>query len=133
MTASKIKLDAFTLTYIKAALWSSTGDDGEPLDDNYTVDDIAPETLERMKADCERFQSENAHLLTDENFLHHFRGDCDMAKYAGHDFWLTRNGHGCGFWDGDWREPAATVLTDAAHAFGEFNLYVGDDGLIYGM
>jgi hypothetical protein len=50
---------------------------------------------------------------------------------AGHDFWLTRNGHGAGFWDGDWPEPLATVLTDAAHAFGELSPYVGDDGLIY--
>lgn len=48
-------------------------------------------------------------------------------------FWLTRCGHGCGFWDGDWSEPAATILTDAAHAFGNVDLYVGDDGKIYAM
>lgn len=33
--------------------------------------------------------------------------------------------------DGDWSEPHATRLTEAAHAFGEVNLYVGDDGRIY--
>lgn len=54
------------------------------------------------------------------------------SEQAGHDFWLTRNGHGSGFWDGGWPEPAATRLTDAAHAYGEFNLYVGDDGMISG-
>ncbi len=51
---------------------------------------------------------------------------------AGHDFWLTRNGHGAGFWDGDWPEPAATRLTASSKKYGEFNLYLGDDGKIYG-
>jgi hypothetical protein len=50
---------------------------------------------------------------------------------AGHDFWLTRNGHGAGFWDGDWTEPAATILTNAAKAFDECNLYLGDDQAIH--
>lgn len=25
------------------------------------------------------------------------------CERIGHDFWLTRNGHGAGFWDGDWK------------------------------
>ena len=48
----------------------------------------------------------------------------------GHDFWLTRNRHGAGFWDrglGD----VGDRLTKAAHAFGESDLYVGDDGNLY--
>ncbi len=53
------------------------------------------------------------------------------AAMAAHDFWLTRCGHGAGFWDGDWPEPAATVLDNAAKAFGNVDLYVGDDGQIY--
>jgi hypothetical protein len=57
--------------------------------------------------------------------------DFDEMGRAGHDFWLTRCGHGAGFWDGDWPEPYATMLTDAAKAFGEVDLYVGDDGMIY--
>jgi hypothetical protein len=53
------------------------------------------------------------------------------AEMGGHDFLLTRNGHGCGFWDGDWPEEAGERLTAAAEKCGEFNLYVGDDGLLY--
>jgi hypothetical protein len=53
------------------------------------------------------------------------------AEQAGYDFWLTRNGHGAGFWDGDWPEPAATYLTKESKKFGTANLYLGDDGLIY--
>lgn len=26
----------------------------------------------------------------------------DMVAQAGHDFWLTSQGHGAGFWDGGW-------------------------------
>ena len=37
----------------------------------------------------------------------------------GHDLWLTRNGHGAGFWDGDWPEPFATKATDWSEAYGE--------------
>jgi hypothetical protein len=50
---------------------------------------------------------------------------------AGHDFALTRNGHGAGFWDGDWPEPAATELTKLSKEYGEVDLYVGDDGLLW--
>lgn len=62
------------------------------------------------------------------------------ASQAGHDFWLTRNGHGTGFWDhylefsDDDREQVRTIgklLTDASHKFGQCDLYAGDDGKIY--
>lgn len=32
----------------------------------------------------------------------------------------------------DWPEPFAAQLTDACKAFGSFDLYLGDDGLIHG-
>jgi hypothetical protein len=111
--------------YIRAALWSSSDesrpDGGEPLDKNYSAEDIAPDTLATMSADCEKFQADNAADIER-------RG----AEQAGHDFWLTRNGHGCGFWDGDWPEPAASRLTTSAENFGTYDLYVGDDGQIWG-
>jgi hypothetical protein len=117
-------MDQFTEAYITAALWSSTDESttqgGEPLDANYTAADIASETLERIKADCAMFQAENAEDIA-----------ADLER-AGHDFWLTRCHSGAGYWDGDWPEPAASRLTDAAHRFGEFTLYIGDDGRIHG-
>lgn len=86
-------MDAFTRSYIAAALWSSTdnADDrgDEPLDANYGPDDIAPDTLARMVEDCETFQRDNGGDIASD------------FERAGHDFWLTRNGHGAGFWDGD--------------------------------
>ncbi len=101
-----------------------------PADDNYSAQDISLELWESIKADCARFQTEQAEWITDGHNLKSTR-EYSTDERAGHDFWLTRAGHGCGFWDGDWSEPAATKLTEASKAFGEVGLYVGDDGRIY--
>lgn len=119
--------DAFTKAYVEAALWSSTDDNEVPLDRDHCIEDIAPSTLARIVAECDSFQSVNDALITEENTSSRY----GASEQAGHDFWLTRNGHGCGFWDGDWEEPAATQLDEASKAAGECYLYVGDDGLIY--
>src|ERR1700674_4314854 len=111
---TQTKLDTFTRAYIERVLWSSTDDNDRPMNDNYSIDDFAPGTLARMIADCERFQAKHAQWLTSE-YLDRYRGESSIDEMAGHDFWLTRNGHGAGFWDGDWK--AATELTDAAHAY----------------
>ena len=52
------------------------------------------------------------------------------AAQAGHDFWLTRNGHGAGFWDRGLGERGDR-LTNAAHVYGACDLYLGDDGFVY--
>ncbi len=114
-------MDDFTRGYIECAFWSSMDDQGgEPLDAHYGIDDLAPETLAKMIADCEKFQLSNADDLAP------FRLD-----QTGHDFWLTRNRHGAGFWDGDYPEDIGQRLTDSSHSYGSCDLYVGDDGKIY--
>lgn len=121
-------LDTFTRAYIECALWASTDDSdehgGEPLDRNYGLADIAPESLQRMIEDCRDFQKANGALL--ENYE---EAGYEMGA-AGHDFWLTRNRHGAGFWDRG-LEEVGQDLTGAAHGYGECWLYVGDDGRIY--
>jgi hypothetical protein len=118
------KLDTFTRAFFETALWSSTDNSndqgGEPLDKNYSISDLDPASVEKLAKDCEQFQDENSDDLS----------GADLAT-AGHDFWLTRNRHGAGFWDGDYPEPQATRLTDASHAYREVDLYIGDDGIIY--
>lgn len=109
--------------YVECALWSSMDesdeDGGRPMDENYGLEDIADDALASMRDDVDafaRFQAE------------HLAG-IDPGQ-AGHDFWLTRNGHGAGFWDrglGD----VGNQLTDACRPYGESYLYIGDDGLVY--
>ena len=124
------ELDEFTEAYVRAALWSTTGDGGEALDDDYGAEHLAPETLERMKADCARFREVYGPLVIEANY--DAGGEGSVESHAGHDFWLTRAGHGVGFWDGDWTAEAGEILTMAAKSFGDYELYVGDDGRIHG-
>ena len=44
----------------------------------------------------------------------------------GHDYWLTRNGHGAGFWDRPeiYGEVNAKKLTDISESFGEKYVFV---------
>jgi hypothetical protein len=119
MTAPATHLGAFERSYLETALWAETqGDSDRSFDADFGIVDFAPETLERMLADCQEFT--DAHW----DIVNH-----DLVR-AGGDFWLTRNRHGVGFWDGDWGDRG-DALTAAARAFGEVYLYMGDDGLIY--
>jgi hypothetical protein len=104
-------------------LWSSVNqsddDNGEPFDLDYSIEDIDQDSLHKMRKDCDAFIEKCGALLD----------DIDDAQ-AGHDFWLTRNRHGAGFWDrglGDLGDK----LTDIAHSFGEKDLYIGDDDKIH--
>ena len=129
---TKGDLDEFFDSYVEAALWSSNDESdesgGEPLDKNYGPGDLAPSAEKKMLADCKAFLDRAWSLL--EEAPARIRNH-PAIEMAGHDFWLTRNGHGAGFWDGDWPEPLGDELTKISKRFGETNLYVGDDGEIY--
>jgi len=116
-----IDAEAFFQGYVDCAIWASTAPDGQSLDTlMYGSDDITAESLDSMRADCNDFVEANAVDLS----------GFDAAR-AGHDFWLTRNRHGAGFWDGDYPQEIGARLTAAAHAYGSSDLYVGDDGFVH--
>jgi hypothetical protein len=114
-------LDAFFRAYQECALWSSCDDDGEPLDALYWLDDIEEATAAGMLADCRDFCDSNKATLADLD-----------ASQAGHDFWLTRNHHGAGFWDRG-LGAVGDALTRAAHAYSSRDLYVTDAGTVAQM
>lgn len=126
--------DQFLTAYIEAALWSSTyqtEEDGEnfPMDDG--EHELAPETEDAMLHDCADFFAYCEEIGIDPIPEY----DCPQygnAEKSGHDFWLTRNRHGVGYWDRGLGDVGHN-LTEAAHTFGSADLYVGDDGLIYQM
>jgi len=117
-----MKLSKFEYSYIETALWSSIDDNGVPLDEKYSENDFADETLEQLREDCNKFQNEAGDLLDNLN-----------ETLVAHDFWLTRNHHGAGFWDGEYEKSTGKKLTELSHEFGECDLYVGDDGKLYIM
>ena len=79
--------------------------------------------------DCKKFQEENVALIESAKAV-----SCNGydEQQAGHDFWLTRCGHGAGFWDRGLQQ-AGDDLTEAAQAphYNTVDLYIGDDGKIY--
>jgi len=118
-----MSFDRFFDSYLTTALWSSNDESdesgGEPFDANYSVSDFAPETKEHLRDEAQDFYDKyNAHWKDD--------------GLAGHDFWLTRNGHGAGFWDKEdkYGEADAALLTKASKKYGEENLYLDDEGQI---
>lgn len=123
--------DSFTSSYREAALWSSSNNryEDDPENQSEMLDDagyeVSPETEAKFLEDCEEFLVQNAELITLA---------VDMNGYtidrAGHDFWLTRNGHGTGFWDQNLGD-VGDKLSKAARGFGGVDLYVGDDDLVH--
>jgi hypothetical protein len=133
VTKGVTTLDPLTRAYLECALWSSTDESdesgGESLDKNYTLDDFAPEALERAIADCRAFQEANADDIYNADYAPG-SGEWSNAERAGRDFWLTRNGYGSGFWVRDLGEIGER-LDKAATAAGPCDAYQGDDGRIY--
>jgi hypothetical protein len=114
-----ISHDAFLRGYFEAALWSSTDDNGEPLERNYTVDAFDAKSLEEQIIQCADFVDQPGVASAIESY----------ALQAGRDFWLTRNRHGVGFWSDDWPSQVGTYLTTVAHAYGEVGIYTDGNKL----
>jgi hypothetical protein len=111
-------LDAFTRAYLECALFCddpySGGGGGEWFEhDDWTIDNIAPESIERAIEVCRDFQDANRADLDEVSDTFHK----DDSSH-GHDFWLTRNGHGAGFWDRGYG-TLGRRLSDACKPYGE--------------
>lgn len=103
-------LDDFEEAYFETALWSTTDFDGVPLDNCFEVEDLQqrmPKWFKEQLKDIKDFREANAALLKQAG---------DDAQ-NGHDFWLTREGHGAGFWDRGYG-AVGDKLTAAAHGYG---------------
>jgi hypothetical protein len=114
-------LETFRDAYCDAAVWTEiydpTGEgQGTPLDSiGFDRDDFTAEALELITADCEDFISSEIRLLAGLE-----------VSQAGHDFWLTRNGHGAGFWDrGHGR--IGDELAEACRPYGKAYVHVIGD------
>jgi hypothetical protein len=115
------------------AMWSSTDDSSEeglPLDTPSLDYQLSATAKACLDYDLLIFIS----LLNDIGVslatIEDLTGN-DSSQVA-HDFWLTRNGHGAGFWDGDYEQNGlGKKLTELADRFGECHLTAGAKGLVY--
>jgi hypothetical protein len=118
-------LDPFLVGYLMAAYW--TNDDDAPSGEYSSSgrpeemhSKLSPKSLANAKKDCKNFQDENYELI---------KGN---LKEAGHCLWLSRCGHGSGFFDSDkFGENERDILQEKARKLGNVDLCIGDDGIIY--
>ena len=112
----------FVNAFKETALWASIDDKGIPLDDGkYDGYTWHKEADRRIDNDCMKFFNMAYPIIRE-----------DVCQ-AAHDFFLTRNGHGAGFWDGEWKFPfeesdiyikdCGDFLTAATKKYGELHIY----------
>ena len=116
------RIDTMLGAYLDCIAWVDCVDDQ---DENFENAAFSDELLEEAKNDCKEFLDIAGDKLTD-----------NQLEQAGHDLWLTRNGHGAGFWDrGDFYNGHGDYFTSLCEfrtgKFQEKYVYVGDDNLIY--
>lgn len=113
------ELNTITRAYLDCAVFAETlwdTEDSEPTpfsDLGYTgAHDFSPSGFMVAFGDCEDFVNANAEALQQSGL---------SLEQIGHDFWLTRNGHGAGFW-GRGLGAVGAALTDAARVCGSSSL-----------
>lgn len=136
-------LSDFTRGYVDAMLFTECHCDNPELEEK-GFSDFAPETLDRIIADCAGFEMTNARYLANAYAREEWAEDSTGKEYkrepytpeqAGHDFWLTRNGHGAGFWDRGLGDTGKQLTNACGHGtrWQSVDLYAGDDGKLYIM
>lgn len=111
--------------YLECALWTGVvGQDPDESIYDLTMDDLADEARIEAAHDVAAFLGalEEHEEWADVSPI--------PAARMGHDFYLTRNRHGAGFWDRGLGE-LGDRLTVHAHSFGEAVLSIADDGKAY--
>lgn len=112
-------LDEFARAYVEAMFFTNcdSGDERENLANELGVERLTRASVAQIKKDCDEFQTDAAAEI--KATLAH--GERDLAGIA-HDFWLTRQHHGAGFWEGESRGYPGEIgdeLDRIAKGFGE--------------
>lgn len=97
--------------YLKCARWSSTDDKDIPYDDaKYNNFKFTKESIDKAQAEVIAFLEKAKPFLKEKEY---------EKGLIGHDFWLTRNRAGVGFWDRPfiYGQHSSEQLTKIAHQF----------------
>lgn len=114
---------------VEACLWSAIP---TPADDNTDPTETADQyTITEQELD--KLRGTLAHHMA-EWFMENYFTICPVIsaeytwEHVGHDFWLTSQGHGAGFWDRGLEEVGDT-LTDSVDGYSDIiGLYLNEEG-----
>ena len=124
MNIDRFNVTELTDIYLDTLLWSSAvGEDGDESADAY---EPALGLIVSSREDVKDFLAAAGDLIDVAGRV--IKGY--NAVSAMHDFALTRNGHGAGFWDRG-LGAVGEELTAIAKGFGSHEVYLGDDNLIH--
>ena len=105
----------FALAYFECMIWAD-----QPEGAALGIEDLEPDFLRAQTFEAISFYLRYEYAIGYEN-----------VEQAGRDLWLTRNGHGAGFWDrGDTYKDVdsgydfASLLTEAAERLGSTELEI---------
>ncbi len=121
--------------YVSSLAWTATWDTdtGDPVDgyDNQSITLIPSDVRELWEA-VVVFVASNTMMCNEAAVFWQAKGSTEQDAWEriGHDFALTRNHHGAGFWDRGMGK-LGDILTTAAQSYGEQNIdcWVEDDEL----
>lgn len=117
--ATDAQIDTVTKHYIVACIWADKPEEikAEPRVSKADYAKAREDCAAFIKA-CGQHFSQAMACFRDGYGTHPDAGSAEAA--FGHDFWLTRQGHGTGFWDRkELPEALGEKLTEIAKAFGE--------------
>jgi len=91
--------------------------------DRFSKEDIEVDSLLRAYKDINEFINK----VGEENIESAIIDDNVDIETIGHHLWLSRNGHGSGFFDGDYEYFLEKKLMKAAKEMGSVDLYINDN------
>lgn len=101
------KLDYYS-DYFEALIWADV-EESEDIKGSYTIYDIEQASLVKHLNELDAFFDQAQDILDNSDYTH---------EQACHDFYLTRQRHGVGFWENDHcNEEQGEKLTALAKAF----------------
>lgn len=107
-TILNLSIDLILKSYLECALWASELDE-------CGIDEIAKISVNKSTEDIQKFLD----LVSKDNDAMNELFGCD-ENYIGHNLWLSRNGHGAGFFDEN-----KNKLQNYANTLKEINAWVG--------
>jgi hypothetical protein len=129
-------IDDMVTGYLDAQLWAQQDmdrDDDSLLDAHYSRDDIAPEYVESVREEFVALVTEHPLAVRMYGAQRQYHSsDGSVWEHFGHDYYLTREHHGVGFW-GRGLGELGDYLTDIAYYAGSANdLFDNGSGVLVG-
>ncbi len=149
-TINGVKLSDRTVHYLETILWAETVmlpcieddlvDDKldvdedhplhdiqecTPLDQHFEYSDFTEEALRKAETEVSAWFE----YLENEGLYDRALEHTDDGHIA-HDFWLTRNGHGAGYWDGDYGDELGDTLTEACEGHCNQHVWITENGTL---